>query len=40
MYGNKTYRVIYECPGGRSIERKSYGHNPLGFILDPLPADD
>jgi hypothetical protein len=40
MYGNKTYVVIYDCPGGRSITLRGYGHNPRGLIPDPFPADE
>ena len=39
-YGNKTYMVIYDCPGGRSITLRGYGHNPRGLIPDPFPADE
>jgi hypothetical protein len=39
-YGNKTYMVIYDCPGGRSITLRGYGHNPRGLIPDPFPAEE
>jgi hypothetical protein len=39
-YGNKTYMAIYDCPGGRSITLRGYGHNPRGLIPDPFLADE
>lgn len=34
--GGKTYSATYDCFGGRTIELSGSGHNPPGFVLDPL----
>ena len=34
-FGVKRFRVIYECPGGQTIEQEGFGHSPAGFIRDP-----
>jgi hypothetical protein len=34
-YGQKTHKAVYECPGGQTVTREGWGHNPRGFIPDP-----
>ena len=34
-FGVKSFKAWYECPGGQTITREGFGHNPRGFIRDP-----